>query len=119
MDKAIKLAIEGGYNVGPIEVDMVCDNKYAHYFIDPLFWSSLGKALGWKKYTWTSWKGWDDHTLTHATDEDAYEPPFENPYCQRHLTHEYHWHRFIDSLASDGDPDSFFSSLLQDHSKQG
>jgi len=42
----IELAIKGGYNVGPIEVDLVCDNKYAHYALDPLFWEALGIGLG-------------------------------------------------------------------------
>jgi hypothetical protein len=45
MNKAISLAIEkGGYNN---RFHIQCVLLYDHYFLDPLFWQALGKALGW------------------------------------------------------------------------
>lgn len=83
--KALQLAINGGYNVGPVEVDMICDNKYDHHFLDPLFWQSLGKALGWGKNN-------------------------EGVIVYRDWLKE--WHRFIDKIANGGTADDFFKELL-------
>ena len=87
ISEAIQKAVEDGYNVGPIEVDMVCDNKHAHYFQNPQFWQALGKAMGWNKLA-----------------------PYE--LVNKNIPEwHYHWHKFIDHLAEGGDPTSFFNQL--------
>ena len=50
-------------------------------FLDPLFWQSLGKAMGWdkNKYIIGNWKA--------------------------------HWHRFIDHLVEGKEAESFFEKL--------
>lgn len=103
MKEAIQKAIEGGYNVGPIEVDMVCDNKYDHHFLSPLFWQALGKAMGWKEeanliITLESYNTGPEHLL-HQSMEAGYW--------------RFYWHRFIDHLAEGKDAESFFSTLLK------
>ena len=117
METAIKKAIEGGWNDRLYRVDTGNDKVWTHHsslLLDPLFWQALGKSMGWKTYTWTSWKGWDDHSIEYPTDDQSYNPPSENAYCQRHITPILHWHRFIDHLASGQSADSFFEELLSD-----
>ena len=53
-------------------------------FLEPLFWQSLGKAMGWRQ------------------DEDQWG---ERAECV------IHWHRFIDHLAEGKDAESFFEGL--------
>ena len=54
--RAIELSIKGGWN----DEWLVGDKRFADIALDPSFWQSLGKALGWKAeddptrigYTW-------------------------------------------------------------------
>lgn len=57
-------------------------------FLDKAFWVALGKARGWR-----TWKG--DGLM---------------PYISDWIWHR-NWHRFIDALAEDKDPEQFFLSL--------
>lgn len=59
-------------------------------FLDPAFWSALGKARGWL---------------------EASDPCGRGPKC--HECHEYmkYWHRFIDHLAEGKDVETFFQAL--------
>lgn len=84
MEQAIKIAIENGYS-GKVMFEHYPPegDEVNHFLLDPLFWQSLGKGLGWGKgrpglliYEWL-----------------------------------YHWHKFIDHLASGKDPEEFFSQL--------
>lgn len=122
--KAIQLAIEKGEYLGKgakfNDFDIQWDTRVLYYtptgyathkdicaiFIDPLFWQSLGKALGWGKpeieYGYiapnghTSWKG---------------EKEFNQPvWFTRRWQNE--WHCFIDHLTDGKDPDKFFEQLL-------
>lgn len=113
MNEAIQKAIEGGYEIKGLfmrakganiedgklvlhkekdgwnstekmTIDEAFENKL---LLDPLFWKSLGKSLGWKEGEYmndTLWKG------------------------------EWHerWVSFIDHLAEGGTPDDFFKSLI-------
>lgn len=83
--EAIKKAIEGGF-----------EQKYAHYsdlkiqavtFLDPYFWQSFGKAMGW------SFIGTSDIPQTH-------KPQWY-----------YEWHKFIDHLAEGKSIESYFEKL--------
>lgn len=111
IEAAISLAIEGGYNVGPIEVDIACDHKHAHYFIDPFFWQCLGKSLGWADRLFMGepinkkmslWLSKREKETGEPYIEDCTTPGWK-----------YHWHCFIDALASGQDIDSFFTSLIE------
>lgn len=105
MEKAIKIAIENGWN----KLDTWHDNPKTEVFcadglcgtrlgahedhklpeeivLDPLFWQSLGKGLGWKPL---------------GADGDGNDNWL------------YYWHRFIDHLASGKDIDSFFTNLMK------
>ncbi len=88
MKDAITKAIEGGYEPRGLEViqcTTLHDEYYDHYFLDPLFWQALGKAMGWEK--------------RNSSD----------------LFPEWHlqWRNFIDHLASGKDVESFFKELLK------
>lgn len=104
IEEAIKLAIEGGYNCyekncsrhvntdGTINRGVQLDHILANLeatFLDPLFWQSLGKAMGWEdgisEKDWNLGKGRMDWKK-----------------C---------WHRFIDKLAEGGTAESFFENL--------
>jgi len=89
VEQAIKKAIEGGWNEGRAEIgipegkvgsDMFIDEIA---FADPLFWQSLGKAMGWPSNP-MSWKGWKNQ-----------------------------WHDFIDHLAEGKTAEEFFEKLLK------
>lgn len=98
IQQAIEKAVEGGYNLGPVEVDMVCDNKYDHHFLSPLFWQCLGVGLGWKqKYK---------HIYLDAFNT---ETPYEYPEWLEK------WHRFTDHLAEKKPAEDFFRSLLENN----
>ena len=78
--------------------------------LDPQFWKSLGKALGWQTWLWVSWKdSYHDLISTETTNDDNYEPNWPNG--SRHYTWLHQWHRFIEHLAKGGTPESFFKSL--------
>lgn len=101
MKNAIEKAIEGGWMLDTPNVQMANEGrawlftetdgikeKILHsgdILISPLFWQALGKAMGW---------------------DEEYD--YEN---KREAWIGY-WHRFIDHLASGGDAESFFATLI-------
>lgn len=108
IQQAIEKAIEGGWKHpftglpafrAPTE-EWLKENwrKYAHIFLDPLFWQSLGKAMGWKMVN--DFSG-EQCVRQHGncTDMDC------NPEWK------YMWHRFIDHLAEGKDAKSFFEKI--------
>jgi len=92
MNEAIKKAIEGGYH-DTHRFFLECENEYAHYLIDPLFWQALGKDEGWDEG--------EAHDEIYAL----------APHMQ--WMWQFKWHRFIDHLAEGKDIDSFFNDLLK------
>lgn len=122
IEKVIKKAVEGGWTAD----DFICDTYFPNGFcdvringylnkmielqrtrkdgfcgrwvtcgnlhgtlLDPLFWQALGKAMGWGK-------------------SDEW---FEN---RKYDYWQEMWHRFIDHLASGGEPEEFFTNLLNE-----
>lgn len=102
MDKAIQKSIAGGYKSsefpgyrprtgtlsyrdyekgGAYSVEQM---KWSDILLDPSFWSSLGKSLGW------------------ADGVNGIRPDWYT-----------FWHRFIDHLAEGKDIDSYFTSLFK------
>lgn len=126
--QAIQKAIEGGFMIGD---KVVKDPKYgwiiswsvakdkesggighgmtllheSDFFLDPLFWQALGKSLGWKgEHFYMTFEKQDDDDIDNPEKEETkhFEPLWL-----------YHWHRFIDHLASGKSADSFFEELLK------
>lgn len=94
IEQAIEKSIEGGYkwNGGPRECSW---GHYDHAFLDPLFWQSLGKALGWAEEVKV--------IHSHPVESDIVREKTEG--------WKWEWHRFIDHLAEGKDAESFFESL--------
>ena len=96
---AIEKAVEGGYKTGTLGAF-----GWERMVLDPLFWQSLGKAMGWDKDK----KGNDiflkvRNFLGRTAIEMKAKSPIE--------FWEYKWHRFIDHLAEGKDAESYFESL--------
>ncbi|HVB33734.1 MAG TPA: hypothetical protein VNJ52_05090 [Patescibacteria group bacterium] len=80
IEQAIKKAIEGGWKD---KWDLDPENRHgSDVFLDPSFWQSLGKALGW-----------GENDTAHR-----------NEWISR-------WHDFIDHLAEGKSAESFFETL--------
>lgn len=91
--RAIQLAIEGGWNDEECQAPLGTHNRaskfnYDKAFLDPLFWQSLGKSLGWEVYC----------QECHKKHEDKYE-------------WKKQWHSFIDNLADNKSIEDYFKSL--------
>lgn len=57
MKDAIEKAIEGGYKIKGVRANSLPHIHWAIIVYDPLFWQSLGKALGWEeKLQLNPWK---------------------------------------------------------------
>ena len=96
MEKAIKRAIEGGYE------NVTIGHNGA--ILDPFFWQALGKAEGWKlghviEY-YQDRVGGIDRKIDSLGREELYE-------------WEYHMHRFIDHIIAEKPIDEFFNQLLK------
>jgi len=107
--ETIKKAIEGGYklpekyivNKDTIEIKLWNggdDTEWTpkNIYLDPLFWQSLGKSLGWDKKAKKGYVRFCD-----IKDESGNTQFYWN----------YMWHRFIDSLASGKSIEEFFNEL--------
>lgn len=89
----INKAVEGGY---PKKASMI----WEVLFLDPLFWQSLGKAMGWK-----------DGNAESAGDGLVFTCPVCKQLSGGRTEWLYHWHRFIDHLAEGGTITGFFEKL--------
>ena len=96
MEKAIKCAVEGGYEIKSIEgwiltfEDIDIENS-REILLDPLFWQALGKQQGW-----VSCCSCGQYICIHEN----------KPW-------KYKWLRFIDHIADGGAIDTFFYQLLK------
>ena len=109
IEQAVKKAIEAGYGnddwrrwaeqdrnelKGFQFAELYGTDAQNQHFLDPSFWKSLGKALGWPAYLKAG-------GLT--SDEEARED----------VAWKVMWHRFIDHLAEGKKAEDFFAELLQ------
>ena len=99
MEKAIKKAIEGGYERknGSFSLPMKLNDEFDIWeydnntiLLDPLFWQALGKTEGWDENE-THWQGGD-----FVGKQSIFE-----------------WHNFIDHIAQGKEIDEFFNKLLK------
>lgn len=114
MEKAKERAIMGGYVTGFMyeklaEIDPL--HAWEILLFDYEFWRCLGIAEGWKKYTWSSYKGYSHLLHNEETDEEEWAPKTE--YAERHVTSVLQWHRLIDQIAEGGNADEFFNKILK------
>lgn len=106
INEVISKAIEGGWgkerfsaehlnlrivntDFGSIDMPLDC------IFLDPLFWKSLSKAMGWKLKK--------DLMITHDTVFMFGDKKIDE--------WQYYWHRMIDKLSSGGTIEEFFQEL--------
>jgi hypothetical protein len=86
-------------------------------FLDPLFWQSLGKAMGWecKECKDDGFTAEHDSPNRHGEDGECVNCPIQVQCesCRGGLDVKWkkEWHRFIDHLAEGKDAESFFESL--------
>lgn len=110
IEQAIKKAIEGGLSES--------GGGERTIFLDPLFWQSLGKKMGWENYCPEGHgpvrqctahfsipvpEGKKEYFCGLCGDEGGHVVPEEG------WRHE--WHRFIDHLADGGTPETYFEKL--------
>lgn len=105
LQQAIQKAIEGGYELkqnnsffsDPKDLSKI--GIYTHIVVlDPLFWQSLGKSLGWDKLVKViDGKEWN-------VGKYGLLPEF---------VWKGEWHRFIDHLAEGKTAESYFNDLLK------
>ena len=80
-------------------------------FLDPLFWQSLGKAMGWDRKMVVR-RGM---VIGNFMCEDKGQIRFEGPEMGCGMDYlnpwVYYWHRFIDHLAEGKDAESFFEAI--------
>lgn len=111
MKEAIQKAIVGGWvwdkdmstrllEVSNVDISISARNgswiqmlPYEKLWCDPLFWQSLGKALGWDTGEHLDW------SYPNA--------PVNMPMW------EWKWHSFINHLIAGKDPEEFFANLLK------
>ena len=119
IQQAIEKAIEGGYDVQFSEAaglpTVYVKDGYqvdvAVILLDPLFWQSLGKAMGWENCERCE-KPFEKHQgylcviqLKEGQVTTADVKTF------RDQNWKVQWHRFIDHLADGGSAESFFENL--------
>lgn len=110
MKDAIARAIEGGYDRKNLSTNVMDDILNAHeILLDPLFWSSLGKALGWDVHCISVWGGKKCEERKRCSvcgkGYRGYPHPLQKQWPM-------YWHRFIDHLAEGKSIELFFEELL-------
>ncbi len=129
MNEAIKKAIEGGWKKGwrfdhkdvvfvyMEKVDASCKQPICAWMwervaLDPSFWQSLGKAMGWKtRRKCCEGCGSKEKLINGEYHRICSSCNRGNPTLIAEW--QYHWHRFIDHLIAGKDADSFFLELLK------
>lgn len=91
IQQAIEKAIEGGYKGNKEFLLKLPEYAKSQIWLDPLFWQSLGKAMGWNG-------------------DGPFESTFEILVNDKpKWNHE--WHRFINTLSEGKSADDFFKEL--------
>lgn len=104
--KAIKLAKKSGYNptfTNDIDPEIAIYG-YNTFLVDPSFWESLGKGLGWQGFRKSA--GDSTWALYDSKSDGVFDTSWMPEY-------KYKWHKFIDHLAENKDPQLFFKELLK------
>jgi len=108
MKEIFEKAVEGGWDkkrahVSDSWTEVGMDSTHKA-LLDPLFWQGLSKSLEWEN------KQHPHCLLTLMTEYDSTNLDLVG---KRIHVWQYHWHRFIDHLAQDKDPELFFEGLIK------
>jgi len=120
IQEAIQLAVDGGYHTAhgrylpasDIGKQVSNDDGFLQKcLLDPLFWQALGRGIGWDADLCPTCGGgyrisarmvdWCENYCENDGFPTAPRPGWQ-----------YHWHRFIDHLASGKSIEDFFANLL-------
>jgi hypothetical protein len=113
IEQAVNKAIEGGWKMPPRQFLHMTPSPWPNdtvesvevwlysTFMDPTFWTSLGKTMGW----------WDKSIdREYSTEQSRKDFPDSWNGIAISLW-EFHWHTFIDHLAEGKTAESFFAEL--------
>ena len=98
IEEAIERACAAGYKGDEHFLLNLPEYAKSQIWLDPSFWQSLGKALGWNTYAVCM------HDGMVNCHKDNHWGGYEGQYL-------YHWHRFIDHLAEGGTAETYFETL--------
>ena len=115
--EALKLAIEAGWEPEKCGCDLMsCGHRQLTYYLDPLFWSSLGKAMGWgnQHHLFESGKvvDWPFECGLCGQHFPEKKPREKENYCEENDWRS-RWHKFIDHLAEGGNISDYFAQLTK------
>jgi hypothetical protein len=124
IEQAIQKAIEGWWNSEECAPPVGSRDRFniERMLLDPSFWQSLGKSMGWEKKTCkfcgcTESKGYIDHDTGEHDAEckgcganwmDANEFPEKGNVIDTWL---HRWHRLIEHLAEGSTIESYFEEI--------
>lgn len=114
---AIEKAIEGGYKiqerVGGSKSQWELWYVQTQIFLDPSFWQSLGKTMGWDEEKRCIFCGNEVGKEMRGDGNEKYYwcPKEERGTALKKETWLYYWHRFIDHLAIGRAAEEFFEKL--------
>jgi hypothetical protein len=109
IQQAIEKAVYGGYfpsyirKVGKEKTEDILRNiRLADTFLDPLFWQSLGKAMGWGTARLV------EPDILWLTDKEIRPDFLPEIVLDEREEWKEQWHRLIDHLAEGKNAESFF-----------
>ena len=107
IQEAVEMAVTSGDYIPTIPLAQEAFPE--RILLDPAFWQGLGKAQRWPAFFHRGTPA-SEKILTWCKKREA---ETGETYLGQVLTPGwlYYWHRFIDHLADNKDPASFFSSL--------
>jgi hypothetical protein len=95
IEEAIKKAVEEGEYDLYTQWEIVCNDTWAHFLIDPKFWQALGKSMGWEMRRWKEYTpGGAEIRVVEGKEKWLKE-----------------WHKFIGHLAEGKTAEDFFAGL--------
>ena len=115
IEEVIRRAVmKGGYHADLHFLQALPEYARCQLWLDPLFWQSLGKAQGWVDIHGNPLRmcrGCRRESVPNTVGSCNYCG--ENAYGNFPYMWQGYWHRFIDHLATGGDPETFFRDLLK------
>lgn len=104
IEDGIEKAMEGGFKnamggAGILSEPNLTEGNLSIYFLDPLFWQSLGKAMGWNQGD----IGVCSSCGSRGEAENHVKCNCSEPLPEIIEEWLYQWHRFIDHLAEGKD----------------
>jgi len=82
------------------------DIQWEEIMLDPIFWQSLGKAMGWQEcYYQYHYKFNEPYPFNVKSKSMSHQPHY--------LLWQYYWHSLIDHLADGGTIEEYFKKLWE------